>query len=286
MSCSSVAPTMPISLPPIVLSFAATDPTGGAGIQADLLTLSSMGCHALTVVTAITVQDTAGVEDVLPIDADWVSDQARVLLEDMPVAAFKIGLVGSVENCAAIAEVVSDYPDVPLILDPVLASGRGDEMATEELIEAMREMLIPQTTIITPNSLEARRLADDGGGEERSLEDCARRILDMGCEYVLITGTHENTPQVINTLYGPQGVIRSDSWQRLPDSYHGSGCTLASAIAATLANGLDIPEAVREAQEYTWQALNAGFRPGMGQHIPDRFFWAREAEEDEKEGED
>ncbi|HEY5291289.1 MAG TPA: bifunctional hydroxymethylpyrimidine kinase/phosphomethylpyrimidine kinase [Burkholderiales bacterium] len=277
---------MPTSLPPIVLSFAATDPTGGAGIQADLLTLSSMGCHALTVVTAITVQDTAGVEDVLPIDADWVSDQARVLLEDMPVAAFKIGLVGSVENCAAIAEVVSDYPDVPLILDPVLASGRGDEMATEDMIDAMREMLIPQTTIITPNSLEARRLADDGGDEERSLEDCAKRILEMGCEYVLITGTHENTPQVINTLYGQQGVIRSDSWERLPGSYHGSGCTLASAIAATLANGLDIPEAVREAQEYTWQTLNAGFRPGMGQHIPDRFFWAREAEDDEKKQED
>ena len=273
---------MPSSLPPIVLSFAGTDPTGGAGIQADLLTLSSMGCHALTVVTAITVQDTAGVEDVLPIEADWVSDQARVLLEDMPVAAFKIGMVGSVENCAAIAEVVSDYPDVPLILDPVLASGRGDEMVTEDLIDAMRELLIPQTTIITPNSLEARRLADDGSDEERSLEDCARRILEMGCEYVLITGTHENTPQVINTLYGQQGVIRSDSWQRLPGSYHGSGCTLASAIAATLANGLDIPEAVREAQEYTWQTLNAGFRPGMGQHIPDRFFWAREAEDDEK----
>ena len=277
---------MPASLPPIVLSFAATDPTGGAGIQADLLTLSSMGCHALTVVTAITVQDTAGVEDVMPIEADWVSDQARVLLEDMPVAAFKIGLVGSVDNCAAIAEVVSDYPDVPLILDPVLASGRGDEMATDELIDAMREMLIPQTTIITPNSLEARRLADDGSDEERSLEDCAKRILEMGCEYVLITGTHENTPQVINTLYGQQGVIRSDSWERLPGSFHGSGCTLASAIAATLANGLDIPEAVREAQEYTWQTLNSGFRPGMGQHIPDRFFWARETEDDEKKPED
>ena len=273
---------MPSSLPPIVLSFAGTDPTGGAGIQADLLTLSSMGCHALTVVTAITVQDTAGVEDVLPIEADWVSDQARVLLEDMPVAAFKIGMVGSVENCAAIAEVVSDYPDVPLILDPVLASGRGDEMATEDMIDAMRELLIPQTTIITPNSLEARRLADDGSDEERTLADCAMRILEMGCEYVLITGTHENTPQVINTLYGQQGVIRTDSWQRLPGSYHGSGCTLASAIAATLANGLDIPEAVREAQEYTWQTLNAGFRPGMGQHIPDRFFWARELEDDEK----
>ncbi len=276
---------MPSSLPPIVLSFAGTDPTGGAGIQADLLTLASMGCHALTVVTAITVQDTAGVEDALPIEADWVSDQARVLLEDMPVAAFKIGMVGSVENCAAIAEVVSDYPDVPLVLDPILASGRGDEMATDDMIEAMRELLIPQTTIITPNSLEARRLADDGSDQERSLADCASRILEMGCEYVLITGTHENTPQVVNTLYGQQGVIRSDSWQRLPGSYHGSGCTLAAAIAATLANGLDIPEAVREAQEYTWQTLNAGFRPGMGQHIPDRFFWAREAEDDENKSE-
>jgi hydroxymethylpyrimidine/phosphomethylpyrimidine kinase len=281
-----MAPIMPPSTPPIVLSFAGTDPTGGAGIQADLLTLSSMGCHGLTVITAITVQDTAGIEDVMPIESDWVIDQARVLLEDMPVAAFKIGFVGSVENCAAIAEVVSDYPDVPLILDPVLASGRGDELATDDLIEAMRELLIPQTTIITPNSLEARRLADDGSDVERTLAGCAKRILEMGCEYVLITGTHENTPQVINTLYGQQGVIRSDNWQRLPDSYHGSGCTLASAIAATLANGLDIPEAVREAQEYAWQTLAAGFRPGMGQHIPDRFFWARETEDEEHEREE
>jgi hydroxymethylpyrimidine/phosphomethylpyrimidine kinase len=277
MSSSSLAPIMPPSTPPIVLSFAGTDPTGGAGIQADLLTLASMGCHALTVVTAITVQDTAGIEDVMPLESDWVIDQARVLLEDMPVAAFKIGLLGSVENCAAVAEVVSDYPDVPLILDPVLASGRGDEMATDEIIEAMRDLLIPQTTIITPNSLEARRLADDGGAMERTLEECARRILELGCEYVLITGTHENTPQ---------GVIRSDSWERLPDSYHGSGCTLASAIAAALASGLDIPEAVRDAQEYAWQTLAAGFRPGMGQHIPDRFFWAREAEDEEDKHEE
>ena len=266
-------------VPPIVLTFAATDPTSGAGLQADLLTLCALGCHPLAVVTAITIQDTAGVEAVMAIDPDWVSDQARVVLEDMPVAAFKIGLLGSVENVAAVAELVSDYPDVPLVLDPVLASGRGDEIATEDMIEAMREMLIPQTTIITPNSLEARRLADDGGDEERSLEDCAKRILEMGCEYVLITGTHENTPQVVNTLYGAAGVVRVDSWERLPGSYHGSGCTLASAIAATLANGLDLPDAVREAQEYTWQALAAAFRPGMGQYIPDRLFWARETDE-------
>lgn len=271
------------SAPPIVLSFAASDPSGGAGIQADLMTLSSMGCHALSVITAITVQDTAGVDDILPIDSDWVADQARLVLEDMPVSAFKIGLLGSVENIAAIAEVVSDYPDVPLILDPVLASGRGDEMATEDMISALRELLVPETTILTPNSLEARRLAQDDD-EELSLDECAKRLLDMGAEYVLITGTHENTPQVINTLYGPDGLKRSDSWDRLPGSYHGSGCTLASAIAATIANGLDIPEAVHEAQEYTWQSLAAAFRPGMGQHIPDRFFWARDMEEKSENG--
>jgi hydroxymethylpyrimidine/phosphomethylpyrimidine kinase len=280
------------SSPPVILVFAATDPTGGAGIQADLLTLASMGCHGLSVVTAITVQDTAGVEDVMAIDSDWVVDQARLVLEDMPVAAFKVGMTGSVENIAAIAEIVADYPDVPLILDPVLASGRGDELASEDMIAALSELLLPQTTIITPNSQEARRLArapqiDDDGDESDSdeedeedapdLPECASRIMKLGCEYVLITGTHENTPLVINTLYNERGVVRADNWERLPGSYHGSGCTLASAIAAMLANGLDVPEAVREAQEYTWQSLVAGFRPGMGQFIPDRFFWAREA---------
>ena len=265
------------SLPPIVLTFAGSDPTGGAGLQADLLTLASMGCHPLSVVTALTVQDTRGVDDVLAIDADWVADQARKLLEDMPVAAFKLGILGSVENISVIAEILADYPDIPVIMDPVLASGRGDPLAGEEMVSAMRELIIPQTTILTPNSMEARRLAEEDEDEEDpGLAECADRLVSLGCEFVLVTGTHENTPEVVNVLYGEEGVIRSDSWKRLPGSYHGSGCTLASAIAATLANGLDVPEAVREAQEYTWQALAHGFRPGMGQHLPDRFFWARE----------
>ena len=265
-------------LPPIVLVFAATDPSGGAGLQADIMTLSSMGCHPLSVVTAVTIQDTTGVDDVNPIDAEWVADQARCVLEDMPVAAFKVGLLGSIEQVAAIAEVVSDYPEVPLVLDPVLASGRGDELVTEEMVVALKELLIPQTTILTPNSLEARRLAQEEGeeGEGPDLAECARRLIASGCEYVLVTGTHENTPEVINTLYGQNGVVRTDNWQRLSGSYHGSGCTLASAIAATMANGLEVAEAVKDAQEYTWQSLKAGFRPGMGQFLPDRLFWARD----------
>lgn len=265
-------------VPPIVLTFAATDPSSGAGLQADILTIASMGCHPLSVVTGITVQDSSGVDDVQAVDSDWVVDQARTVLEDMPVAAFKIGLLGSVENIAAIAEVISDYPDIPLVFDPVLASGRGDELSSEDMLDAMRELLLPQTTILTPNSMEARRLTVDEENEadDPALSECAKRILRSGCEYVLITGTHEHTPKVINTLYSERGVVRSDSWPRLPGIYHGSGCTLASAIAALLANGLPIEEAVREAQEYTWEALKYGFRPGMGQHIPDRLFWARD----------
>jgi hydroxymethylpyrimidine/phosphomethylpyrimidine kinase len=264
------------AFPPIVLAFAASDPSGGAGIQADLLTLSSMGCHPLSVVTALTVQDTLGVEGILPIDSDWVADQARALLEDMPVDAFKVGVLGSVGNIAAIAEIVSDYPDIPLVLDPVLASGRGDELATDEMAHALRELLLPQTTILTPNSMEARRLAEMDEDDEPSLAECAVKLIGAGCEYVLVTGTHEATPQVVNTLYGKGGIVRTDAWPRLPHKYHGSGCTLASAIAAMLANGLELPEAVREAQDYTWHALEKAYRPGMGQHLPDRLFWARD----------
>jgi hydroxymethylpyrimidine/phosphomethylpyrimidine kinase len=272
-------------IPPIVLTFAASDPSSGAGMQADILTIASMGCHPLTVVTAITVQDTSGVDDVQAIDAELVMNQARTVLEDMPVAAFKIGLLGSVENIAVIAEIISDYPDIPLVFDPVLSSGRGDELANEDMLDAMRELLLPQTTILTPNSLEARRLIQDEDNDEDNpdLNECAKRIIQLGCEFVLITGTHENTSKVINSLHGERGFIRSDNWPRLPGIYHGSGCTLASAIAALLANGLTMEEAVREAQEYTWETLKYGFRPGMGQHIPDRLFWARDDEEDDDE---
>jgi hydroxymethylpyrimidine/phosphomethylpyrimidine kinase len=276
-------------VPPIVLVFSATDPSGGAGMQADIITLTSMGCHPLSAITAITIQDTMGVDQVYALDADWVADQARCVLEDMPVAAFKIGVMGSVEIVAAIAEVVSDYPDIPLVLDPVLSSGRGDEFADDDIVSAMRELLVPQTTIVTPNSLEARRLAMDESNDQDDpgLDECARRILAAGCEYVLITGTHENTTLVVNTLYHGEDDSTSESWERLQGSYHGSGCTLASAIAATIANGVPMKDAIRDAQEYTWQTLRAAFRPGMGQHIPDRLFWAREDEHaDDEESRD
>ena len=267
--------------PPSVLSFAGHHPSGGAGLQADMLAIASMGCHPLSIVTAITIQDTTGVNDVMPLDAEWVADQARAVLEDMPVHAFKMGLLGSIEIIAAIAEVISDYPHIPVVMDPILTSGRGDELASEAMIDAMGKLLLPQVTVLTPNSLEARRLAqqeDDNHDIALGFGLCAQRILKMGCEYVLITGTHENTIHVVNTLFDTNGIVRADEWERLENTYHGSGCTLASAIAASLANGLSIDESVLEAQDYTWRTLQAGFRPGMGQYIPNRLFWAQGSE--------
>src|SRR2546422_4920122 len=163
--------------PPIVLTFAASDPTGGAGLQADLLTLASMGCHPLSVVTALTMQDTRGVEGILAVEADWVAGQAKHLLEDMRVAAFKLGVLGSLENIRSIADVISDYPEVPVILDPVLASARGDALASDEMIGALRELIVPQCTVVTPNSLEARQLAASGDDEDEiELRSEERRV--------------------------------------------------------------------------------------------------------------
>ena len=147
------------------------------------------------------------------------------------------------------------------------------------------DTLLERSTVCAiPASVLVKLATADDEVDYPELPECARRLIELGCEYVLITGTHENTAQVLNILYGSEGVVRSDAWQRLSGSFHGTGCTLAAAVAATLANGLSIPEAVRDAQEFTWQSLKAAFRPGMGQQIPDRLFWARATEGDDETG--
>lgn len=257
------------------MTFAATDPTGGAGLQADVVTLASLGCHPVSVTTAITVQDTHGVHGVRALETNWVIDQARAVLDEMPIAAFKLGVLGSVENATALAELIAQHRRTPLVLDPVLTSGRGDALASEATIEALLEYWLPLTMVLTPNSVEARRLAD--ASPSTDLDECAARLIGRGATWVLITGTHEPGAEVLNTLYGPAGAQHTHRWQRLVGTYHGSGCTLASAIAAQLALGLPAPDAVRVAQEYTWRTLASGFRPAAGQHIPDRLYWAHDA---------
>ncbi|MDW8468205.1 MAG: hydroxymethylpyrimidine/phosphomethylpyrimidine kinase [Burkholderiales bacterium] len=259
--------------PPVVVSFAASDPTAGAGLQADLLAIAALGGHPATVVTALTVQDTRGVHALRAVEPDWVEVQAARLLADLPVRAFKLGVLGSAANATAVARIVAAYPQVPLVVDPVLASGRGDALADEATVAVLREALLARATVATPNSLEARRLA--GCGPQTPLAECAARLVEAGCRYVLVTGTHEPGAKVVNTLYGPGGAIRADAWPRLPGEYHGSGCTLAAALAALLARGVALPEAAREAQAYTWRALAAGYPVGAGQRLPERLFSLR-----------
>lgn len=258
--------------PTIVMTFAGHDPSGGAGLQADIETLASLDCHATTVITALTVQDTGDVKKFTALPADHVTAQAQALLADMPVAAFKIGMLGSAANARAILGILQDHPNIPLVLDPVLASGNGTRLGDPDLLDVLTTLLVPHTTVLTPNSLEARALAPAAD----SLDDCAIALLERGAEFVLLTGTHEDSPHVVNSLYQGDQLLETFTWERLPHSYHGSGCTLAAAIAGMLARGLDPFHAAHEAQEFTWNALRQGYRPGKGQHLPNRLFWTKQ----------
>ena len=269
-------------VPPSVLCFATSDATGGGGLQSDVLTLASMGCHPLTAVAAVAVRDTRGVDELLALDADAVAAQARAVLEDIPVQAFKLGMVGSVENVAAIAEILSDYAHLPLVLEPALSYIDGDDATADEVLAALAELIVPQATVIVASRHEVMRLAAAGmemdDDEDVSLDDAVAHLLALGAGHVLLTGAGEPGAQVINILMGAEGVVRTDAWERLPGRYLGAGATLAGALVAALAHGMEVPEAVREAQEFTWQALSGAYRPGMGLALPDRFFWARAGE--------
>jgi hydroxymethylpyrimidine/phosphomethylpyrimidine kinase len=262
-------PTVPGTIPS-VLVFAGLDPTGGAGLQADIETVASMGCHAAPVATALTVQDTSDVQACYPVDALTLIEQARAVLEDLPIAACKIGLVASVAAAEAIHSILVDYPALPVVLDPVLASGEGSPLAGDDVQHALLSLLVPLATVITPNSREARALAP----EADTLDAAGHALLAHGCQLVLITGTHEEGPKVVNRLFGNLRRLEAFEWERLPESYHGSGCTLASAIAGLLAQGQEPFSAIRQAQEYTWEALRHGYRVGSGQLVPNRLFWA------------
>lgn len=263
---------------PLILTFNIADPVGAIGIQADLASFAAMGVHGLSVITAILISDTARVEDVQVIDADWVADQARVLLEDMPVAAFKAGVLGSVESVSVIAEIVSDYPDIPLVLDPFSSALPEHGPEYDDVLAATHELLIPQATVLLLSVVELARLAEtwrEPSGEDNMAAD-AMRLIESGCEFVLVTGARGNPHEVVNILFNADGVVRQDTWQRVSGSYAGAGATLSATIAGMLANGLGVPEAVAEAQEFTLSAIQHAQRLGMGKLVPDRYFWIRE----------
>ncbi len=256
---------------PVVLSFSGHDPSGGAGIQADIEALISHHCHPCSVITALTEQDTGNIHRLMPLPAEDILAQAQRIFNDMPITIIKIGLLGHVETAQAIAEFLLQHPDIKVVLDPVLAAGGGANLASGALLQAILELL-PLSTIVTPNSEEASKLMPASG----SLERCGLDLSARGCNYVLITGAHEQTVSVSNHLFRHGRHVETFHWNRLPESYHGSGCTLAASIAAMLAQDLDPVTAIQEAQEYTWNSLAAGYRPGQGQYVPNRLYWMHE----------
>lgn len=249
--------------PPVVMVIGGMDPSGGAGLCADIQTLSAMGCHAAPVVTAITVQNTQNVSRFQVVEAGLVESQMRTVLDDMAPAVAKTGMLASSEIISTVASVLADYPEITLIVDPVMSSNFNDSLSEGSLIEPMINLLFPLAALITPNTPEAMQLAD----RDCNADECATILSDCNC---LITGTHADSSDVINRYYQQGRKIREWTWPRLKYEYHGSGCTLAAAIAAGTAHGLEMELALEQAQQFVFNSLKAGFRPGHGQHIPDR----------------
>lgn len=254
---------------PTILCLSGFDPSGGAGIQADIESIASMGGHAAPVITALTVQNTQNVNHFQSIDTQLFVEQVNFLLEDISVKAIKIGMIGSLELVEAIGSILKDNRELPVIYDPVLSAGGGASLVESGMLAAIQELILPYTTILTPNSPEARQLSN-----KDDLKDCGIKLMQQGCEAVLITGTHENKKHVDNLWFQQGKYLETFSWDRLPHEYHGSGCTLASATAALIAQGLDAFNAINEAQEYSWNTLDKAFKiSDSGQLIPNRFYW-------------
>lgn len=252
--------------PPVVLVIAGNDPSGGAGICADTQAISALGCHPAPVLSSVTVQDTINAYAVQALEPDFVREQAERVLEDLPVKAIKLGLLGTAEIGAAVAVLLARYPDIPVVTDPVLVAAGGAQLAEDRLIEQYLGALLPRTAVLTPNAFELRRLAPNAD----DITGHATALLEAGAEWLLAKGGDEATAAVENVLFHRNEKVRRWQWQRLAGEHHGSGCTLASAIAAFIARGHEVPDAVEKAQTYTFHALASGWQLGHGQRIPNR----------------
>lgn len=252
---------------PAVLCFSGHDPSGGAGIQADIETLISHQCHACSVITALTEQNSHNAYKVITQNPKDFSNQAKCILSDINISVIKIGLIASLEIASAIAQILGDYPQIKVVYDPVLVAGGGTIFVDEKLIQAIKQTIIPKATVLTPNSIEARTLT-----KQQNLTQSGLDLLRLGCQYVLITGGHEPGNGICNQLYQQQEEVKAYIWKRIKGEYHGSGCTLASSIAALLAHDIEPTVAINQAQQYVWNTLNMAYATGDGQYNPNRLF--------------
>jgi len=266
--------------PACVMSFNASDPSGAGGVAGDVATIAAMGAHALPVVTSIVMRDTHEVFDHHEIDADVVAEQARSILEDVTISGWKVGFLGSTENVSTVAEILSDYPDVPLVAYMPNLSWL-EEDAQQSYLDAFRELVLPQTEVLVGShqALTDFLLPDWDNERPASPRELAVAAGEHGTRFVLVTsvlipGAKPNDQFMDNVLASPQGAITGEKFERFEVSFVGAGDTLSAALAALLAAGAELTAAVGEALAFLDQALDAGFRPGMGNVIPDRFFWA------------
>jgi hydroxymethylpyrimidine/phosphomethylpyrimidine kinase len=267
--------------PPCVLVFNANDPSGAGGLACDVTAIASVGAHALPVITGAYARDTAEIFDHFPFDEEVISEQARTLLEDLTVQVFKVGFVGTPENLSAVAEIATDYPDIPLVAYMPDLSW-WNEVQIDLYLDAFRELVLPQTTVLAGNHSTLWRwlLPDWGSDRPPSARDIAKAAGELGVPYTLVTGIPAPDQFLENVLASPQAVLGSEKFERFEAVFSGAGDTLSATLAALLASGCNLGEAFSEALSYLDRCLDGGFRPGMGHVIPDRLFWAQ-PEDDE-----
>lgn len=261
--------------PACVMSFNATDPSGAGGVAGDVATIAAMGAHALPVVTSVVMRDTAEVFDHHALDPEVVVEQARSVLEDVTIAAWKVGFLGSAEGVSAVAEVLSDYPDVPLVAYmPNLSWVEEDDQ--QAYLDAFRELVLPQTEVLVGShqTLTDFLLPEWESERPASPRELAVAAAEHGARFVLVTSVPLPDQFLDNVLASAQGAITGEKFERFEVAFVGAGDTLSAALAALLASGSELHMAVGESLAFLDQALDAGFRPGMGNVIPDRFFWA------------
>lgn len=248
---------------PVVLCFSGLDPSGGAGLQADIESVAALGGLAAVCCTALTVQDSQRVYGFELVSPDLIRRQAEAVLADLPVRAIKLGMLGSGAIADVIGGILDRHPAIPVVLDPVLVANSGGSLAGDDLAQGLLRLL-PRATVITPNTVEARRLA-----ETDDLEAAVAALARIGARHVLLKGGHEPGPLLLNRLFRGSAELHRSETPRLPGEFHGSGCTMASALAAGLAAGLDLVAAVRQAERFLGGALAEADRPrSEGQFIP------------------
>lgn len=256
---------------PVVLSVTNHDPSGASGIHADIESLSSIGCHCAPVISAITVQDTAHFKKLSPVPGQLIAEQARAILEDMPVIAIKIGMMASLEGIHAISQILCDYPNLPIVMDPNIQCLSRHYWQDDTLLEALKIMLLPLATVCHLTAQEVKLVAPLAD----TLDASAQEIMGYGVDYLLLTQGKMDKTHFFNNVYGNYRLLEQYQFPKLPHEYNGMHCTLSACITGFLAQGLDAFSAIHKAQEFTHSAMRHGFRVGMGKHLPNRLFWAK-----------